>query len=74
MKTILASLLALSLLGAGAANAGGVGVGVHVGSLHVGVGAHGGRDHRDHGRQHHRARCVSWGGHGHHRYCRHWSR
>ena len=63
MKTLIASLFALTLLGATAANAQGVGVGVHVGD--VGVGVHVGSRHRH---------CVSWGHRHHERYCRRWSR
>ena len=66
MKTLIASLLALTLMGATAANAQGVGAGVHVGG--VGVGIHvGGGGHRH---------CASWGWRNHHhdRYCRRWSR
>ena len=69
MKTLIASVFALSLLGATAANAE-VGVGVHVGG--VGAGVHMGTDdHHDRGR--HR-RCHTWGWRNHHhdRYCRHW--
>jgi hypothetical protein len=39
MKSIIASVFAVALLGATAASAQ-VGVGVHVGGVHVGVGAH----------------------------------
>jgi hypothetical protein len=65
MRTLIASLFALTLLGATAANAQGVGVGVHVGG--VGVGIHVGSGHRH---------CVSWGRRrdSHERYCRRWSR
>jgi len=70
MKTLLASIFALSMLGATAASAD-VGVGVHVG----GVGVHaaiGGDDHHDRGHYRH---CSTWGWHNHHhgRYCRRWS-
>jgi hypothetical protein len=33
----------------------------------IGVGVHAGHHH------HHQRHCVSWGGHGDHRYCRRWS-
>ncbi len=72
LKTLIASVFALTLMGATAADAG-VGVGVHVGDVHVGVhaGSHHGRHYR-----HHRPYCVSWGWdrHRHVRYCRRWSR
>src|ERR1700733_13508459 len=46
MKSIVASIFAVSLLAAPAAMADGIGAGVHVGP--IGVGAHiGGDDHRD---------------------------
>jgi hypothetical protein len=64
MKALIASLFALTLLGAAAASAQGIGAGVHVGD--VGVGVHVGGGHRH---------CVSWGRNRHHdRYCRRWSR
>ena len=72
MKTLLASVFALAMLGATAASAD-VGVGVHVGGVgvHAGVGG----DHYDRGRRHHHRRCVRWGWRNHHqvRYCRQWS-
>lgn len=61
MKTIIASLFALTLLGTTAASADVLGVGVHVGG--IGVGAHIGGHHRH---------CHGWGYHHHHRYCRGW--
>ena len=61
MKTLVASIFALILLGAGAVSAGGVGIGAHIGPLHLGV--HAGSHHRH---------CTFWG-RGRHRYCRHWS-
>jgi hypothetical protein len=61
MRLIVASLVALSLLGAGAANAGGIGVGAHIGHLQLGVGMHGDGGHRH---------CGSWS----HHHCRHWRR
>ena len=68
MKKLIASVFALSLLGATAAQAE-VGVGVHVGGVgvHVGAGGH-------HDRGYHHRRCHSWGWHRHHRdrYCRGW--
>jgi hypothetical protein len=63
MKALVASIFALAVLGAGAANAGGIGIGAHIGP--VGIGIHAGSHHHRH--------CTSWGGRGHHRYCRHWS-
>jgi hypothetical protein len=65
MKMMIAAMFALSLIGATAANADGVGAGVHIGG--VGVGVHVGDSHRH---------CVSWGRHrdSHERYCRRWSR
>jgi len=66
MKFLAASVLALGLLGATAANAE-VGVGVHVGG--VGAGVHMGIG--DHHRGHHRHRhCVRWS--RHHHTCRQW--
>lgn len=67
MKKLVATIFALTLMGATVANAQGVGVGVHVGG--VGVGVHLGTHHA----QRH---CVSWGRHrdSHSRYCRRWSR
>jgi len=49
MKTLIASLFALSLLGASAASADTVGVGLHVGDvgIHLGAGHHD-RDHYRH--------------------------
>ncbi|MEI9996629.1 MAG: hypothetical protein WDM91_18675 [Rhizomicrobium sp.] len=63
MKTLIATVFALTLLGAPAASAEGIGLGVHVGG--IGVGAHVG----GHGRNHHR-HCRSWSHHRH--YCRGW--
>jgi len=65
MKKLISTMFVLALFGATAANAEGVGVGVHVGG--VGVGVHVGASHRH---------CVSWGhrGDSHERYCRRWSR
>jgi len=62
MKTLVATLFALTLLGAPAASAAGIGLGVHVGG--IGVGAHIGGHH------HHYRHCHGWGYHHHHRYCR----
>jgi hypothetical protein len=58
MKTVLATVLAIALMGASAASA----AGVRVGDVHIGVGGH-----------HHR-HCSAWGWHNHHhdRYCRTW--
>lgn len=64
MKTVIASIFALTLLGATAATAEGVGAGIHIGG--VGVGVHvGGHPHR---------RCGAWGWRHHHseRFCRSW--
>jgi hypothetical protein len=58
MKILVASLFALSLLGATAASADGIGAGVHIGP--VGVGVHAGARHRH---------CGGW---DHHHRCRHW--
>lgn len=65
MKKLIVAIFAVALTGASAANAQGVGVGVHVGG--VGVGVHVGDSHRH---------CVSWGHRrgSHERYCRRWSR
>ncbi len=62
MKTFVATLFALTLLGTTAASAD-VGLGVHIGGLGAGVnlGVHG----------HHR-HCHGWGYRHHHRYCRGW--
>ena len=67
MKTLIASIFALALVGATAADAEGVGAGVHIGN--VGVGVHVGGDHRNY---HRHRRCVSWGYRHHERYCRRW--
>lgn len=63
MKTLIASIFALTLIGATATNAEGVGAGVHIGG--VGVGIHVGGHHRH---------CASWGWRHHHseRFCRAW--
>jgi hypothetical protein len=62
MKTLIVSLLALTLLGTTAATAD-VGAGIHIGGLGIGanVGVHG----HHHGHRH----CTSW---GRHHSCRHW--
>jgi hypothetical protein len=65
MKSIIASIFAVSLLAAPAAMADGIGAGIHVGP--IGVGAHVGGDH---GGYHHRHGCRSWGYRHHNRYCR----
>jgi hypothetical protein len=70
MKTIIASVFAVALIGASAANAQ-VHVGVHVGGVHVGVGAH--TYHRPvyHRPAYHpvyHARHCWWSNHRH--YCR----
>ena len=76
MKILAASIFALVLLGAGAANAEGVGVGAHVGGNGVGVGAHVGNvgvvvGVSTHSR-HHRCSWWGWRHHHHERYCRRW--
>jgi hypothetical protein len=58
MKTLIASIFAVAMLGAGAANAGSV-IGAHIGPVGIGIGVHG----------HHR-HCAQWGRH-HHR-CHRW--
>jgi len=68
MKILIASVFALTLVGAVAADAEGVGAGVHIGN--VGVGVHAGSHSRHH--QRHR-RCVSWRYRHHERSCRRWS-
>jgi hypothetical protein len=59
MKTVLASVLAIALMGASAASA----AGIRVGDVHIGVGGH-----------HHHRHCSAWGWHNHHhdRFCRTW--
>ena len=68
MKALIASIFALTLLGATAANAG-VGAGASiVGSsitVHIGNG-------HQHYYSHHYRHCTSWGWGHHHRYCRGW--
>ncbi|MEI9990924.1 MAG: hypothetical protein WDM86_12865 [Rhizomicrobium sp.] len=59
MKTLFASIVALTLLSGSAASA--AGIGVHVGGIGIGVGVHG---------HHHRHGCRSWGYRHHQRYCR----
>ncbi len=63
MKTVIASIIALSVLGASAASA--EVVGVRVGHHGVAVVA---------GHHHHMRHCSNWGWHHHHhdRYCRTW--
>lgn len=60
MKTVFASIFALSMLAAPAAYA--AHVGVHVGGLGVGLHVGGGHHHRH---------CVRWS-HHHHGVCRQW--
>jgi hypothetical protein len=67
MKALIASIFALTLLGATAANAG-IGVGAHVGG--VGAGVH---LSLSDGHRHHPRYCTSWRWRHHHRYCRRWS-
>lgn len=62
MKTLLASVLALALMGAGASNA--AIIGAHVGPLGVGIGV---RHHHHHYYHHHHHYCF-W--RHHHRVCR----
>jgi hypothetical protein len=64
MKTLIASVFALTLLGTTAASADLLGVGVHIGG--VGADAHIG------GGYHHHRHCHGWGYHHHHRFCRGW--
>ena len=51
MKTLIASIFALSLLGTGAADA--AIIGVHVGGIGVGIGTHGHYHHYRHHYYHH---------------------
>ncbi|MEJ1968645.1 MAG: hypothetical protein WDN03_08465 [Rhizomicrobium sp.] len=60
MKTIIASIFAPALMGAGAADAS-VGAGIHVGGVGIGAGVHAGHGHRS---------CHSWGYRQHRRHCR----
>jgi hypothetical protein len=46
MKTLIASIFALAMLGTGAANA--AIIGVHVGGIGVGIGTHGHHHYRHH--------------------------
>jgi hypothetical protein len=84
MKSIAASVFALTLLASAAANAqdvgggahvGGVGAGASVGTSGVGVGAHVGGIGANVGigvSGHHRACQGGWYWHNHHHYCRRW--
>lgn len=88
MKALIASIFALTLLGAAAANADGIGVGAHIGGVGAGVhvgggdvvggGAHigsvGAGAHVGIGHRHYR-HCDSWGWSRrlHERYCRSWN-
>ena len=67
MKKLIASVFALTLLGAAASTTAEaqVGAGVHVGD--VGVGVHVGVHHH-----HRRHVCGTWGWRNHARYCRRW--
>lgn len=65
MKTLIASIFALTLLGTTGASADLIGADVHVGP--IGAGAHIGGD----GYHHHR-HCHGWGYHHHRHYCRGW--
>ena len=61
MKTLVATIIAVTMLGAGAADAGGIGAAVHIGHLQIGGDMHGGGRH---------ARGAGGGGrHHHHRHC-----
>ena len=53
MKTLIASVIALTLLGAGAAAARPI-VGVHVGGVGIGIGAHGHHYHHHYRHHYHR--------------------
>jgi len=64
MKTLYASIVALTLLAGGTA-ASAAGIGVHVGGIGIGVGVHG----HHHGWNRHHG-CRGWGYRHHHRYCR----
>ncbi|HEX3808849.1 MAG TPA: hypothetical protein VH000_11130 [Rhizomicrobium sp.] len=81
MKTVIASVFALALVGATAASAQSVGAGVHVGGVgvgasvgsHTGVGAHVGHLHAGAGVHIHGRTCHGgWYWHNHHHYCRRW--
>ena len=74
MKILLASVLALTLIGGAAANADTVGAGVHVGPVGVGVHAGSRNDHRAPPRHQRRCSAWSWRNHHHDHYCRRWSR
>jgi hypothetical protein len=71
MKALIASIFALTLLGATAANAG-IGIGAHIGSVGAGVhlGVHDG--YRHHRYYRHYRHCTDWGWshRRHERYCR----
>jgi len=85
MKSFLASILAVTLLAAGAVNAqdvsvgarvGGVGAGANVGTTGVGAGAHVGGAEAGVGvgvsHYHHRYCQDGWYWRHHHHYCRRW--
>ncbi len=85
MKKLIASIFALTLMGATAANAE-TGVGVHVGdrgtAWHLSVNDRARNDYRaryaDHHDRHRARHCVAWRSYWHHhhreRYCARWSR
>ena len=66
MKTLIASVFALTLLGTTGAYADLIGADVHIGG--IGAGAHIGGD----GHRYHHRHCHGWGYHHHQRYCRGW--
>ena len=72
MKTVIASLLALGLLGVSAANADVVGV--RVGHGHMAVVTNDRHHDYRHEYRHHVRRCSAWAWRHHHRehYCRSW--
>jgi len=69
MKKLIASVFALSLLGATAASADSVGVGLHVGNVGIHVGSHHHWHHRYWHHHHWYAHQHCWW-HDHHRVCR----
>jgi hypothetical protein len=69
MKALIASIFALTLLGATAANAG-IGAGARIVGASITISMGNGHHHY----RHHYRHCTSWGwSHRHHeRYCRRW--